>query len=185
MPSGMGRLAAWAIDGSWPPDVPKDAGTLEAIDAALACLAPRMRPVQPRHLAVMLARIRSHYHAPKISEAEAEMVAADWAQIFADMPPDLIGDAIRAHVASPPPASRFAPQPGELLMHISKAWFDRKVTHAGLMRAREMLLAALDTSRQIAGQTKAEQEAANEAGWDRVSALVNRLSGKLSTKPGV
>ena len=176
----MARLAAWMIDGNWPPDVPKDAGTLEAIDGALAYLAPRMVPVQARQLAVMLARLRAHYHAPKISEAEAAMVAGDWARIFADMPADLIGDGMRAHIASPPPACRFAPQPGEIMAHIGDAWRDRKKTQAGLVRAREALLAALDTSRQIAGPTQAEQDAARNAGVEMIGKLAARLAGRTT-----
>ena len=173
----MSRLASWALDGSWPPEIVQDGATLATIDATLAYLAPLMVPASVRQIASLLHRVRLHYHAPRLNDAEAAIIAGDWLRSLDGAPPDLIADAFDAHRDQPQPACRFAPQTGEIIGHMGDAWKRRKRLHAGLTVARERLAARLAgrAAPQCAPQSGGDIEAPNEASAALLSRLVNRL----------
>lgn len=172
----MSRLASWVLDGSWPGEIAQDGATLATIDATLAYLAPLMVPASVRQIASLLHRVRLHYNAPRLSDAEAAIVSEDWLRSLDGAPPDLIAEAFDTHRNQPAPACRFAPQTGEIIGHMGDAWKRRKRTHKGLMLARERLAA------KLAGAPVVETTAGDDGATGQASEVLSRLVERLKAK---
>lgn len=78
----------------------------------------------PEYVATSLLRLQAHYWRPDFTQAQARELYADYIEDLAELPPDLLDEAIRRYRRDP--SAKFFPRSGDLLGLINVDWQTRR-----------------------------------------------------------